>query len=85
MGMSFGENAAPLMMQADNALTRREQEVLGMIGQGRTSKQIAGLLNLSVYTVNNHRKHICKKMGLHSTAQLVAFAVTQSQAAKASG
>jgi DNA-binding CsgD family transcriptional regulator len=55
-----------------------------MIGQGKTSKQIAGVLNLSVYTVNNHRKHICKKIGLHSTAQLVAFAVTQSQAARVS-
>ena len=50
-----------------------------MIGQGNTSRQIAERMNLSVYTVNNHRKHICKKIGLHSTAQLVAFAVTQSQ------
>jgi DNA-binding CsgD family transcriptional regulator len=32
-------------------------------------------MNLSVYTVSNHRKHICKKLELHSTAQLVAFAV----------
>jgi two-component system, NarL family, response regulator NreC len=62
-------------MDSDNALTRREKEVLEWIGQGKTSKQIAQNLNLSVYTVNNHRKHICKKMGLHSTAQLVAFAV----------
>ena len=62
-------------MDSDNTLTRREREVLGLIGQGKTSKQIAQNLNLSVYTVNNHRKHICKKMGLHSTAQLVAFAV----------
>ena len=56
-----------------------------MIGQGKTSKQIAGALNLSVFTVNNHRKHICKKMGLHSTAQLVAFAVMQSQSVKVPG
>jgi DNA-binding CsgD family transcriptional regulator len=62
---------------SDNTLTRREKEVLELIGQGKTSKQIAHNLNLSVYTVNNHRKHICKKVGLHSTAQLVAFAVTQ--------
>lgn len=72
------------MIQSDNALTKREWEVLEMIGQGKTSKQIAGVLNLSVYTVNNHRKHICKKIGLHSTAQLVAFAVVRSQAARAS-
>lgn len=66
-------------MQADNMLTRRELEVLEKIGQGKTSRQIAETLNLSVYTVNNHRKHICKKIGLHSTAQLVAFAVMHSQ------
>jgi DNA-binding CsgD family transcriptional regulator len=65
-------------MESDNALTRREREVLEWIGQGKTSKQIADTLNLSVYTVNNHRKHICKKANLHSTAQLVAYAVTQS-------
>jgi DNA-binding CsgD family transcriptional regulator len=33
-----------------------------------------------VFTVSNHRKHICKKSGLHSTAQLVAFAVKHSSA-----
>lgn len=72
-------------MPADNALTRREREVLDLIGQGKTSKQIAAVLNLSVYTVNNHRKHICKKVGLHSTAQLVAFAVIQLQSSKLPG
>ncbi len=59
-------------------LTRRESEILELISSGRTSKQIAVKLNLSVYTVNNHRKHICKKFGLHSTAQLVAFAIARS-------
>ncbi len=63
-------------------LTQREQEVLNLIGQGKTSKQIAEMLNLSVFTVNNHRKHICKKLGLHSTAQLVAYAVTQTQSVR---
>jgi DNA-binding CsgD family transcriptional regulator len=64
--------------ESENTITRREREVLALIAQGKTSKQIAQQLNLSVYTVNNHRKHICKKADLHSTAQLVAFAVTQS-------
>jgi DNA-binding CsgD family transcriptional regulator len=76
------ENTFILYMPADNAPTRREREVLDLIGLGKTSKQIAAALNLSVYTVNNHRKHICKKIGLHSTAQLVAFAVTQLQSSK---
>ena len=65
-------------MRTDSALTRREKEVLKQIGQGKTSKQIADVLNLSVFTISNHRRHICKKLGLHSTAQLVAFAVQQA-------
>jgi len=69
-------------MPPENPLTRREQEVLEMIAQGKTSRLIAEALTLSIYTVNNHRKHICKKIGLHSTAQLVAYAVTHSQASK---
>ena len=56
------------------ALTRREKEVLRLIGHGRSSKEIASALNVSVATVGNHRKNICRKMGLHSTAELVAFA-----------
>ena len=59
-------------------LTNREREVLALVGQGQTSKQIASTLNISVCTINNHRKRICKKLDLHSTAQLVAFAVMQS-------
>lgn len=65
-------------MRSESALTAREKEVLKYIGQGKTSKQIAAGLNLSVYTIGNHRRNICKKLGLHSTAQLVAFAVNQS-------
>ena len=65
-------------MRTESALTRREKEVLKHIGHGKTSKQIAEILNLSVYTIGNHRRHICRKLGLHSTAQLVAYAVQQS-------
>lgn len=54
--------------------TAREVEILALIGEGKTSKEIAGLLQLSVQTVANHRKHICKKLGVHSTAELVHFA-----------
>ncbi len=57
-------------------LTAREQEILGLIGKGLSSKEIAFTLHLSVQTVANHRKSICRKLGLHSTAQLVAYAAT---------
>jgi DNA-binding CsgD family transcriptional regulator len=55
-------------------LTPREREVLIFIGQGKTSREIARTLSLSVFTVNNHRKAICHKLSIHSTAELVAFA-----------
>jgi DNA-binding CsgD family transcriptional regulator len=61
-------------MEPLNNLTTREKQVLNIIGKGRTTKQIAEELGLSAATVGNHRKHICKKLGLHSTAELVAFA-----------
>ena len=54
-------------------LTPREIEIFGHVAQGRTSKQIAATLAISVHTVNNHRKRICRKVGVHSTAELVAF------------
>ena len=55
-------------------LTPREREIYRLIGRGKTSKEIAAALNLSVQTVANHRKNICSKLGVHSTAELVASA-----------
>ena len=58
-----------------NQLTPREKQILDIIAAGKTTKQIAEELRVSTSTVGNHRKHICKKLDLHSTAELVAFAV----------
>ncbi len=55
-------------------LTARENEILELVGKGLSSKEIASALNVSVQTVANHRKSICRKLGLHSTAELVAYA-----------
>lgn len=56
-------------------LTSREREVLQMIAEGKTNKEIASLLNLSVYTVDAHRGRIMEKLNLHSTGELVRFAM----------
>ncbi|NWF83597.1 MAG: response regulator transcription factor [Bryobacteraceae bacterium] len=56
-------------------LSSREREVLQMIAEGKTNKEIAGVLNLSVYTVDAHRSRIMEKLNLHSTGELVRFAV----------
>lgn len=56
-------------------LSSREREVLQLIAEGKTNKDIAALLNLSVYTVDAHRGRIMEKLNLHSTSELVRFAV----------
>jgi len=56
-------------------LTTREREVLQMIAEGKTNKEVATTLTLSVYTVEAHRGRIMEKLNLHSSGELVRFAV----------
>ncbi|MCS7041214.1 MAG: response regulator transcription factor [Bryobacteraceae bacterium] len=56
-------------------LTDREKEVLQLLAEGRSNKEVAQLLNLSVYTVETHRTRIMQKLNLHNTAELVLYAV----------
>ncbi|HEX3875539.1 MAG TPA: response regulator transcription factor [Bryobacteraceae bacterium] len=58
-----------------DTLTSREREVLQMLAEGKTNKEIAGILNLSVYTVDAHRGRIMEKLNLHSINEMVRFAV----------
>ncbi len=57
-------------------LTQRERQVLRLLGQGMTTKDIAVALEISQYTVAQHRKAIGQKLGIRSAAGLVAYAVT---------
>ena len=56
-------------------LTSREREVLQWVAEGKTNKEAAVALNLSVYTVEAHRGRIMEKLNLHSTGELVRFAL----------
>ncbi len=56
-------------------LTTREREVLQLIAEGKSNKEIANLLNLSLYTVETHRTHILQKLNLHSVPELILYAV----------
>ncbi|MEX2303496.1 MAG: response regulator transcription factor [Bryobacterales bacterium] len=56
-------------------LTQRERQILQLIAQAHSNKEIAGLLNISVNTVNVHRTNLMHSLNLHSTAELVLFAV----------
>lgn len=56
-------------------LSTREREVLQLIAEGKTNKEIATALQLSVYTVEAHRGRIMEKLNLHSSGELVRFAM----------
>jgi len=56
-------------------LTDREREVLQLIAEGRTNKEVAGLLMVSLTTVETHRTNILQKLGLHSVPELILYAV----------
>ncbi len=56
-------------------LTEREREILQLLGEGRSNKEAAAVLNLSPYTVETHRMNLMQKLGLHNTAEIVLYAV----------
>ncbi len=56
-------------------LTDREREILQLIAEGRTAKEVAQVLNISPTTVETHRTHIQEKLGVHSVPELVLYAV----------
>lgn len=56
-------------------LTPRERELLQLLAEGNSIKDIATLLNLSAYTVETHRSNIMQKLNLHGMAELILYAV----------
>lgn len=56
-------------------LTTREREVLQLLAEGKSNKEVATMLNLSLYTVETHRGNILQKLNLHSVPELILYAV----------
>src|SRR5216684_1243834 len=56
-------------------LTTREREILQLLAEGKSNKEVATMLNLSLYTVETHRSNIFQKLNLHSGAELILYAV----------
>ena len=56
-------------------LTDREKEVLQLLAEGRTNKEVAALLDVGVSTVETHRANLMQKLNLHNTAEIVLYAV----------
>jgi DNA-binding NarL/FixJ family response regulator len=59
------------------ALTHREREVLQLLAEGRTTKEIASKLCVSIKTIETHRKQIMEKVGLNSVAELTKYAIRE--------
>lgn len=56
-------------------LTTREREILQLLAEGKSNKEVAADLNISLYTVETHRSNILEKLGLHTPAELILYAV----------
>jgi len=69
-----GEILAPALIPAEKQLTGREKEILLLIRQGFLSKEIADKLNISIYTVNNHRKNILTKLNVDNIIEAINLA-----------
>ena len=69
------QRAETLKGERDAALTARELEVLQHIVAGKSNKEIASELDLSVNTVSVHRANIMERLGIHKTAELVVYAI----------
>jgi DNA-binding NarL/FixJ family response regulator len=60
-----------------SSLTAKEREVLQLIAEGKSTKEIASILHVSVPTIETHRQHIMEKLNLHSVAELTKYAIRQ--------
>ncbi len=58
-----------------NDLTKREHEILGLVASGRTNKEVAEALFISIKTVETHKTHILDKLGLKNTTALIKYAI----------
>ena len=66
-------------------LTIRQREVLQLIGEGKSTKDIATLLKVSVKTVEFHKGRLMEQLDVHSTADLIKFAISEGLAATDTG
>jgi DNA-binding NarL/FixJ family response regulator len=86
-GCYFGAAATHLLSisppsySAASELSRREREILQMIAEGRSSKEMSGLLRVALKTVENHRANLMAKLHLHDVASLTRYAACRGMVA----
>jgi DNA-binding NarL/FixJ family response regulator len=71
---AFREDSLPMGMKHKH-LTSREREVVQLVAEGRSSKEVAGLLGISTKTAETHRANLMRKLELHSAVDVVRYAV----------
>jgi DNA-binding NarL/FixJ family response regulator len=70
-----GGPSAPLPELVSDRLTSREREIVQLLAEGKSSKEVASSLGISVKTAETHRANIMRKLELHSVSELVRYAV----------
>lgn len=73
----FVRNTSKSKSTAFSHLSDREREVLQLVAEGKTSKEIASQLNLSIKTVEAHRMNIMEKLNIHTVAELTKYAIRE--------
>jgi DNA-binding NarL/FixJ family response regulator len=74
MGLRGGEPGVPTR-RSKGRLTQREREIVQLLAEGKSNKEVAGVLGISVRTAETHRANIMLKLDLHSVVDLVRYAV----------
>ena len=69
------DQVAPVEAEPSSRLTSREREIVQLVAEGKSSKEVANALDLSVKTVETHRSNIMRKLEVHSVSDLVLYAV----------
>jgi DNA-binding NarL/FixJ family response regulator len=72
---NFLNAAAPRRVEERTRLTPREQQIVRLVADSKTNKEIATLLNISVRTVETHRSNIMEKLAIHSVSDLILYAI----------
>jgi DNA-binding NarL/FixJ family response regulator len=75
--MSEGGPSAGAAADPYETLTDREKQVLKLVAEGKSNKEVADDLGISVKTAMTHREHVMEKLGLHNRTELVRFAIRQ--------
>lgn len=73
--VSAADDPAPASEAGYERLTAREKQVLKLVAEGRSNKEIAGVLDISVKTAMAHREHLMEKLGAHNRTDLIRFAL----------